>query len=293
MLEALTDAEVAVGNYFTATMTAAAPRLKLLHAVGAGVDTFALDKLSPKTTVSNVYFHGPAIGEYVLMMMLALSRDLLRLDTRFRKGDWEGSWIWGEPPPAELAGKSLGLVGFGHLGKEVAARARAFGMKIRLLSAHPPARKPGWVDFWGQPKDLRRLLVSSDFVVVACPLNDQTRGWIGAREIGWMKPTAYLINVARGPIVAEEALYNALREKKIAGAAVDVWYQYPADGGPTSPSRFPFQELDNLIMTPHVAGWMRGTREQRFRLIAENIGRLVQGRPLLNVLQGPKKHARD
>jgi len=286
----LAHADVVVASAFSEPLVHAAPRLKLLHAPGAGVDGFCLKALNPQTTVANAFFHGPAIGEYVMMSILALSRDLIKMDGQFRRGTWYGSWIWGTPPPAEIHGKTLGLFGYGHIGKEVATRARAFGMKVWVVSAHPPAQKPRNVEFYEGPASLRKLLNAADYVVLSCPLNEQTRGLIGKREFSWMKRTACLINVARGPVVQEEALYQALSTRRIQGAAIDVWYQYPTEDVPFAPSRFPFNELDNIIMTPHVSGWMRGTMENRFQLIAENINRLASGTQLVNVVQGPKRH---
>ena len=287
---ALARADVVVASAFPERAARAAPRLKLLHATGAGVDTFCLNALSPHTTVANAYFHGPAISEYIMMMILALSRNLLKMEAHFRRGLWFGSWIWGTPPPAEIQGKTLGLIGYGHIGKELVARARAFGMKLWVLSAHPPERKPPHIEFYEGSGGLRKLLRAADYVVLACPLNEDTRGLIGKREFSWMKRTACLINVARGPIVQEEALYHALRTRRIQGAAIDVWYRYPTDKRPCPPSRFPFHKLNNVIMTPHVSGWMKGTRENRFQLLAANIDRLAAGRPLQNVIQGPRRH---
>lgn len=292
MLKALATADVAVGHFFTEGMARAARRLKLLQAPNAGIDAFRMDLLSTRTTVANAYFHGPAIAEYVVMMVLALSRNLLNMDAWFRKGSWEGSWTTGEVPVAEVLGKSLGLVGYGTIGLEVAARARALGMSIKVVSAHPPKRKPRDVDFWKGPAALAQLLKESDYVVLACPLDKGTRGLMGLREFGQMKRSAFLINVARGAVVQEEALYCALKNHRIAGAAVDVWYRYPTDNERCRPSRFPFHKLDNLVMTPHVSGWMAGTRRKRLQLVAENINRLVAGKPLLNVVQGPRKHSR-
>ncbi len=289
MRSALARADVVVASAFGEQMVKAAPRLKLLHAPGAGVDGFSLAALGPQTTVANAFFHGPAIGEYVMMSILVLSRELLKMDASFRRGSWYGSWIWGIAPPPEIHGRTLGLVGYGHIGKDVAARARAFGMKVWVVSAHPPAQKPRNVDFYGGPADMRELLKATDYVVLACPLNERTRGLIGKREFGWMKRSACLINVARGPVVQEEALYQALSSRRIQGAAIDVWYQYPTEDIAFAPSRFPFHELDNIVMTPHVSGWMRGTQENRFQLIAENINRLAGGHPLQNVIKGPKR----
>ncbi len=290
MLKELADADVAVAPFFTQGMARAAHNLKLLQAPSAGVDAFRTDLLSPAVTVANAHFHGPAVAEYVLMMVLALNRDLLNMDARFRKGSWVGSWIQGKIPREELVGKTLGLIGYGHIGREVASRARAMRMSIKVISAHPPKLKPVGVDFWKGPAGLTQFLKESDYVVLACPLSEDTRGLIGPREFACMKRSAFLINVARGAVVQEEALYRALKERRIAGAAIDVWYRYPQNEKACRPSRFPFHKLSNVIMTPHVSGWMLGTRQKRLRLVAENIDRLVAGRPLLNVIQGPRKH---
>ncbi len=286
----LERADVLVASSLSESMAHAAQGLKLLHVTGAGVDAICLSALSPQTTVANAYFHGPAISEYVMMMILALSRDLLNMDTQFRRGSWVGSWIWGAPPVPEIMSKTLGLIGYGHIGKEISVRARAFGMKLWVISAHPPAHKPRHVDYYKGPSALRELLTAADYVVLACPLTEATRGLIGRREFSWMKRTAFLINVARGGVVQEEALFHALKSRRIQGAAIDVWYQYPKEKRAFLPSHLPFQKLDNVIMTPHVSGWMKGTRDNRFQFIAANIDGLAAGQRIQNVVQGPRRH---
>ena len=125
----------------------------------------------------------------------------------------------------------------------------------------------------------------ADYLAVTLSLNDQTRGLIGARELALMKPTARLINVARAEIIDEDALYRALADGRLAGAALDVWYRYPKEPGPTLPARRPFHELDNVLMTPHVSGWTQGMLEARATLIAENIQRTARGEPPLNLIR--------
>lgn len=291
ILKALSNADVAVAHFFTEGMARAAQNLKLLQAPNAGTDALRTEFLGRRTSVANAYFHGPAVAEYVVMMVLALSRDLLNLDRQFRKGIWGGSWTRGEVPGEEVLGKTLGIVGYGHIGREVARRARALGMAIRVVSAHPPKRKPLTLAAWENPAGLPQLLKESDYMVLACPLNKETRGLMGPEEFARMKRSAFLINVARGAVVQEEALYRALKDRRIAGAAVDVWYRYPTGEKPCRPSSFPFHQLSNLVMTPHVSGWMLGTRQKRLQLIAENIDRLVAGKTLFNVFQGPRKHS--
>jgi phosphoglycerate dehydrogenase-like enzyme len=213
------------------------------------------------------------MAEYVILTILALEREIFRLDRNLRAGNWKGSCVTGRPRAAELSERKLGIVGFGHIGKEVARIAASFDLPVTGIgSRHMRA-------------DLERLLADSDFVLIACPLSDETRNLIGETELALMKPTASLINVARGEIVDEKALYEALRERRIRSAAIDVWYQYPRKGALTLPSRYPFHELENVILTPHSSGWTERVLDLRFRDIAANIDRLASGEPLINLVR--------
>jgi phosphoglycerate dehydrogenase-like enzyme len=268
----LSDTEVLVGSPVSQRMIEQAPRLRLVHASGAGYDNIATDALRDRIPLCNVFHHERAIAEYVIMAMLALDRDLFRQDRNLRQGAWDGSCVVGPPGASELGGRTLGLLGYGHIGREVARLAERFDMDIRSLrSGHSRA---GLEDFLG----------GTDFLVLACPLSAETRGLIGAAEFGLMRPTASLINVARGEVVDEEALYEALCSRRIRSAAIDVWYQYPREGGTRMPSRFPFDKLENVILTPHSSGWTERVVALRFRDIAANIDRLAAGEPLCNVV---------
>lgn len=268
----LAETEALVGSPISRRMIEQAPKLRLVHASGAGCDSIALEALNG-IPVCNVFHHERAIAEYVMMTVLALDRDLFQKDRDLRKGLWAGSCVQGPPLATELSGKTLGILGYGHIGKEVARLAGAFEMEIRSLrSGHSRG-------------ELEGLLEASDFLVVCCPLSAETRGLIGAGEFARMRQTASLINVARGEVVDETALYEALRDRRIRSAAIDVWYQYPKDGVPRMPSRFPFEELDNVILTPHCSAWTERVVALRFRDIAANIDRLVAGEPLVNVVR--------
>jgi phosphoglycerate dehydrogenase-like enzyme len=269
----LADAEVLVGSPVSRRTIEQAPKLRLLHAPGAGYDNIPMDALPEGVRVCNVFHHERAIAEYVVMTMLALHRELFRQDRQMRKGIWDGSCVQGPPLASELTGSTLGIVGFGHIGREVARMASAFDLRIlSLRSGHTRA-------------EFETLLAESDFIVLSCPLNEETKGLFGAAELAKMRPTASLINVARGEVVQEEALYEALRDRKIRSAAIDVWYQYPRDGVAREPSRFPFGELDNVILTPHSSAWTERVVSLRFRDIAANIDRLAAGEPLVNVVR--------
>src|SRR5436305_1742665 len=135
------------------------------------------------------------------------------------------------------------------------------------------------------PEALDEVLRRADYLVITLSLTEATQGLLGERGPRMMKPSAILINVARAEIVEEAALYRALAERTIAGAALDVWYRYPTSAGATLPSRYAFHELPNLLMTPHVSGWTEGMLEARAKLIAENIHRAVRDEPPLNLIR--------
>jgi phosphoglycerate dehydrogenase-like enzyme len=138
------------------------------------------------------------------------------------------------------------------------------------------------LEFLGGKESLPELLQRSDFVVLALALTDESRGIIGAAELAMMKPTAYLINVSRAPLVEEHALYSALRDRRIRGAALDVWYKYPLAKEPALPASLPFGELENVILTPHNSANTDDTYLRRAEDVMENIRRLIEGRSLKN-----------
>lgn len=259
-----------------------APRLKLLHLPGAGTDDIAFDAVPPRAAVCNVFEHEIGISEYILSGMLQWAIGIPAMDAALRRDEWIGSHLCG-PRHGELHGQTVGIVGYGRIGREVARRAKSFGMN--LLACSRTSR--GADEFVGSVAGmdgLPRLLAAADFVVLALPLDASTAGIIGAGELGRMKPTAVIINVARGALIDERALFDACRNRSIGGAIIDTWYRYPRLGETTSaPGNFPFRELDNVIMTPHASGWTEGLRPRRCKFIAENLDRLAKGEPLVNV----------
>jgi phosphoglycerate dehydrogenase-like enzyme len=280
----LESAEVLTGWPLTMDVVRRAPNVRLVQAFGAGVDGLRFEELDSAVRVANTFHHEAAIAEHVMMAMLLLSRRPLDDDARLRQGNWERSVIWGEPPVLrELRGQSVLLIGIGHIARELAVRARAFAMRVMGASRSgtkiPAAEHIPW-DRW------QDALGEADFVVPTCPLTPDTEGLIGAAQLERMKPSAFLINITRGRVVEEEPLYEALRTGRIAGAALDVWYQYPSAKDETRlPSRFPFHELPNVFMTPHNCGWTDRTLAGRIVDVAENINRLAEGRPLINLLR--------
>lgn len=284
----LPHADIFVGSHFSREMAQAAHSVSFIQAIGAGIDGVDLDALGPDIVVANVYNHGRSIAEFVLMSMIALSRRLLECDALLRRGVWNSALFDpGAPVPRTLRDQTVGLVGFGHIGVEVAALAHYLDMQVVAVKREPrrDVALRHKLAFLGGPSELPHMLSMSDFVAVLVPLSDSTRGLIGSDELARMKSTAFLINVARGAVVDEAALFNALRTKRIAGAALDVWYAYPHDGRAQTPAEHPFHELSNVILTPHNSGVTEETFQRRAHEISVNIDRFLNGAAPDNVVR--------
>jgi phosphoglycerate dehydrogenase-like enzyme len=291
ILPQLADADVLVSMGFTTAMAAAAPRLRLVQVPGAGLDRVERGALRPGTDLANAYGHEVGIAEYAVGAMIALSRGFGRLDAALREGWWESQWAVGVPAPPlwpELAGKTLGILGFGHIGRALARRAAAFDMRVCAIRREAEAEAPAGVAFVGGPERLDEVLRGADYLVVTLSLSDKTRSLLDGRRLQLLKPTAFLINVARAEIVDEVSLHEALASGRLAGAALDVWWRYPSAAGPTQPATQPFHGLPNVVMTPHVSGWTEGMLDARAATIAENVARIARGEAPLNLVAAPR-----
>ncbi|RXT56207.1 phosphoglycerate dehydrogenase [Bosea sp. Tri-44] len=281
---AYAEADVIVGVKFDSTL----PRpqgLKLFHVPGAGYDAVDLKALPAGASICNCFGHEQAIAEYVMSALLARHVPLADADRRLRQGDWA---YWAGAPDrvhGEIAGKTIGLLGFGHIGKAIARRAKAFEMGVHVANRSPVETSElvdasftldRLADFWG----------GCDAIVVSVPLTPDTKSLVAEAAFTAMRPDAVIFNVGRGPIIDEAALYAALKENRIGGAVIDTWYRYPgpADANPL-PATLPFHELPNIVMTPHMSGWTGGTIRRRQQTIADNIRRSIAGEPLVNLVR--------
>ena len=256
------------------------PNLKLFQVPWTGVDFTAPEKMPIGVPVANTYEHESAIAEYVMLGILEWQIGLRTMDAEFRAKGWNNVGPGRAPIHGEVMGKTLGIVGYGHIGLETAQRARAFGMRcIGIRRSVQPC--PAELDWLGQSGDLDRLLAESDFVLVACDMNDETIGMINADRLAAMKPTGVIINVARGKIIDEDALYDALHSRQIGGAIIDTWYDY---GAGAWPCHRPFQDLNNVILSAHRSAVTEEMHQRRWQFVAENCARIGRGEDPLNVV---------
>jgi phosphoglycerate dehydrogenase-like enzyme len=284
----LADIDALVTMVLTREMGDACTRLKLVQVPGAGLDRIDRSAMPRGAWLANVYGHENGIAEYVIGAIVALTRDFARLDVALRKGDWQSQWAVGVAPPPvwpELAGKTVGILGYGRIGRAVARRARAFDMEVCAIRQDVRHSVQDNLAFLGGPEAADEVIAQSDYLLISMPATPAALGLVGRTRLGLMKSTAFLINVARAEIVDEDALYEALAGRSIAGAALDVWYRYPRESGPTLPSTRPFHQLPNVLMTPHVSGWTDGMLGARTKLIAENIRRVANRETPLHLVE--------
>ncbi len=237
----------------------------------------------PHVMVHNLHYNAVPVSEMVVTLMLAAIKFIVPMDQTLRSHDWRPRY---QPNPSVLlAGKTALILGYGAIGRRVARACRGLGMKILAIRRNVSASSQ---DISGQihpPDALYRLLPQANALLICLPHTPETDGLIGENELALLPPEAVLVNVGRGPIVDEAALYTALRDGTLHAAGLDVWYNYPADEAArshTPPSRFPFHELENVVMSPHRAGHSRQAQEQRMIHLAVLLNAAAVGEPIPN-----------
>jgi phosphoglycerate dehydrogenase-like enzyme len=248
----------------------AAKRLKWLHVGGTGIDRLLpLEDFDPALLITNTpALNADMMADYVLCTILMLTWDFPRMLRNQASRTWE-RWM-----AERVAGKTVTLVGLGGIGRPILSRVAALGMRVIGVrrSAEPV---PGVERVFG-PEMLHEALAAGDYVVLAVPLTEDTRGLVGPRELEAMKASAFLINVSRGKVVQEAALVSALKGGQIAGAALDVFEQEPL------PPESELWNLENAILSPHVSSWSTDYRPRAAAVFAENVERHLAGQPLLH-----------
>ena len=254
-----------------------APKLKWIQALGTGVDNIVdLPSLGKEVVVTNIRgIHGPPVAEATIAYMLSLARDLPRAARAQEKGQWE-RW-----PAQLLAGKTVGILGVGLIAEYLATVCKALNMTVIGVTGTPRAVKS--FDRMVGRGDLLSIAPEFDFLVVLLPMSAESRNIVGEKIFAAMKPSAYLVNVARGGVVDETALIKALESGKIAGAALDVYAQEPL------PATSPLWKTKNVTMFSHLGGYSQGYEDRAMPTIAGNMAKFLVGdlKSMINIVRKP------
>jgi phosphoglycerate dehydrogenase-like enzyme len=278
--EHLRDAEVAIAWSLRPEQFAVARKLRWIHSPAAAVHQLMFPELvSSDVIVTNSReVHAPVVAEHVIALLFALAKQIPQAVRLQQKR------IWGKDTlhPSELGGATLALIGLGSIGREVAKRASSLRTRVIAVRKDPEKGTADGVERVFPASDLDRVISQADYVVLAAPRTAETERLMDADRIAKLRPNAFLINVSRGALVDETALADALRNRKIAGAALDVFSEEPL------PPDSPLWELENLLITPHTAAVTARLWERHYALIHENLRRYLAGEPLLGTVDKQK-----
>ncbi len=273
------EAEVYFGFHFPELLFEQAKRLRWIHSASAGIEANLFPALVESRVIltNSTGLHEICIPEHVLALIFAFARNLPAAFRLQQERRWDRIEPLRRGGIREVSGSNLAVLGAGSIGRALVGKAAALGMRVRALRRNPGNPVPGAEQVVG-PERLHELLGWAHFVVLAVPLTAETRHLIGAGELRAMRKDAFLINVARGEVVDQDALVEALRAKPLAGAGLDVTTPEPL------PAEHPLWELPNAILTPHISGYRPGYLEAVLALFADNLTRFVAGTPLRNVV---------
>lgn len=278
--EEITDTDIFAGFSLKPEQFAAGRRLKWIHCLAAGVNQLMRDDIrrSDVLITNSRHVHAVTMAEHSLGLILALARRVPSAVRYQQQKHWAQQEIWDEVPhPMEINGRTLVIIGYGAIGQTLARRARACGMRIVGVKRDPSRGGEHADDVVGAGQ-LQAVLGEADFVVLAAPLTPETQGFVGSQQFAAMKRSAYFINIGRGALVDADALVSALRQKTIAGAAIDV-----VAVEPLAPDN-PLWEAPNLLITPHLSAVSERLWQRHAALLFDNLDRYFAGRELLNVV---------
>jgi len=258
----------------------ASPNLRALIIPWAGLPETTREVMRdfPGVAVHNLHHNALAVAEMAVGLLLAATKGIIPADRALRAHDWTPRYR--QQRPVLLQGRTALILGYGAIGREVARLCRALGMKVMATRRNTMSAAAGVADQVHPPGALHTLLPSATALIICLPLTPDTGGLIGEKELALLPPQAILVNVGRGRIVDEGALYQALKTGRLHGAGLDVWYDYPADEAGrtcTPPSSYPFHELDNVVMSPHRAGHAAPIEQLRMEHLAASLNAAARG----------------
>ena len=274
----LADTEIAFTSTLQPEHFRLALKLRWIHSPAAAVHQFLFPEFinSDVILTNSREVHGAVVAEQVIAMIFAVAKRIPQAVRFQQQRLWGQETIWEQSGgPREIAGATLGMVGLGSIGRNVARHAAALGMTVIVVRQHVDATRPESVYEVLPPSMINEMFAAADYIVLAVPVTPATRHMIGREQLATMKPDAYLINVGRGPLIDEAALLEVLQQRKIGGAALDVFDQEPL------PPDSPLWDLENLLITPHTAGMTAKLWERHYTLFAENVRRYLSGQALL------------
>ncbi len=287
ILEKGRDVDIIASNRVPRELLETGSRLKMVQTFATGVENidFSAIKNQDNIIVCNSHINAAEVAEYAITLLFTVAKNIIPNDRELRKGDWKYAF-GGLNPNIEIRDKTCLILGLGSIGSEIAKRLKAFDVKIIAATRSGKSKHANLVDRLVKIDEVRPLVEESDFIILSLPLTPESEGLVNGEFISWMKSDSILVNISRGRIVNEKALFDALRDNRIRGAGLDVWWRYPKkwSGKGNPPSDVPFQELDNLVASPHRAGYSENTEREYFQFTGENILRFIQGETPLNII---------
>jgi phosphoglycerate dehydrogenase-like enzyme len=253
----------------------ASPEVRWVHSRAAGLDNVLFPELveSPSALTNGRGVFSQSLGEFALAAILYFAKDFRRMIRNQMAGRWEPFDV------EEIAGQTVGIVGYGDIGRAVASRVHAMGMHVLALKRHVPASGDQLIERFYAPNQLMDLLAQCDYVVVAAPLTPETRHMISDAAFAAMKPSAVIINIGRGPVIDQQAMVRALESRQIRGAGLDVFEQEPI------PPAHPLYQLENVLLSPHCADHTKDWLNRAMSFFLEEYERFSNGQPLKNMVE--------
>lgn len=287
MLEIGSDAEIVASVIVPSEYIKKSQNLRMIQTFGAGIDRVDLDAVRERGNiiVCNNHVNSAEVAEFAISLLLAVAKHLIPSDRELRNGNWVHRW-GGPNPNLEIRGKNVLIIGFGHIGVDIAKRLKSFDVTITAATRSGTSRYDTLADQVVSILEIKPYVKEADYVILCLPLTDESTNLVNREFLSWMKSTSVLVNISRAQIVDEQALYEALKEKQIHGAGIDVWWRYPSQwrGTAIPPSDIPFHELDNIVITPHRAAYSEHIERELFLFAARNILRFINGETPLNIV---------
>ena len=282
------DYEILIGAFPSKEFLDASPNLRALIIPYAGPPAKTQTLLAdyPDLAVHNAPYNSIATAETGLALLLGSAKFIAKGDSKLRQGDW--TLRYSERPQLILHGKTALILGYGRIGQHMAPVCRALGMDVIGVrrAARPEDSQDEFAEVYPR-EQLHELLPRADVLLAALPGTPETNGIVDARELALLKDDAIVVNVGRGSVIDETALYEALVSGKLAAAGLDAWYQYPEAGTSrtaTFPSQYPFHELENVVLSPHRGGWLGSEDDSRMIMLADMLNQVAAGNPLPNTV---------